>query len=130
MKAIDTNVVVRFLTRDDPVQSPKAKAVVEAGGLFVSNGVLLETEWVLRSIHKFSSARVIASFRIFLGLPGVTVENPPVVVSALDWAAKGIDLEDAFHLAAARDCDALLTFDRRFAKKAKQIAALPEVYAL
>ncbi|HXY57961.1 MAG TPA: type II toxin-antitoxin system VapC family toxin [Methylocystis sp.] len=130
MKAIDTNVVVRFLTRDDPEQSPKAKALIEAGDVFVSNGVLLETEWVLRSVHKFSSAQVIASFRIFLGLPGVTVENPPVVVSAVNWAASGLDLEDAFHLAAAHDCEAFLTFDRRFAKRAKLVAAAPAVHAL
>ena len=90
----------------------------------------METEWVLRSVHKFPPLEVVASLRAFAGLPGVIVENPPLLAAALDWAASGMDLADAFHLASAGDCEALLTFDRRFANKAKKIGAIPTVHAL
>jgi predicted nucleic-acid-binding protein len=50
MLAVDTNVVVRYLTADDPEQFARAVAVVEGAETFVSLTVLLETEWVLRSL--------------------------------------------------------------------------------
>ena len=55
MRAIDTNVVVRYLTGDDPVQAPKARAAVDAGPVFASTTVLLESEWVLRSVYGFAA---------------------------------------------------------------------------
>ncbi len=75
MRAIDTNIVIRYLTGDDPDQTMKARAVVEAGQLFVSTTVLLECEWVLRSVYNFSRQEVIAALQAFLGLPGVTIQQ-------------------------------------------------------
>ena len=54
MRAVDTNVIVRYLTGDDEVQATRARAVVDAGQVFVSTTVLLESEWVLRSVYAFS----------------------------------------------------------------------------
>jgi len=130
MRAIDTNVIVRFLTHDDPVQWPKAQAVIEAGETYVSSGVLLETEWVLRSVHKLPPQEIIASLRAIAGLPGLRIENPELLAIALEWASSGMDLADAFHLAAAAQCEDLLTFDQRFAKTARSIGATPSVHAL
>ena len=45
MRAVDTNIVVRYLTGDDPGQAAKAKAVIDAGDVFVSRSVLLESVW-------------------------------------------------------------------------------------
>jgi len=61
MRAIDTNIVIRYLTADDPDQTAKAKAVVDAGQVFVSTTVLLECEWVLRSVYDFSRHEVVAA---------------------------------------------------------------------
>ena len=119
MRAIDTNVVVRYLTGDHPVQSPKARAVIDAGPVFASTTVLLETEWVLRSVYGFSAAEVARALRDFAGLPGVAVENPVLLAEALDHAERDMDFADALHLGAAARCEAMLTFDRRFIEMAK-----------
>ena len=119
MRAVDTNVVVRYLTGDDPGQAAKARALIDAGDLFVGATVLLESEWVLRSVYGFAGENVAAALRAFAGLPGVSVENPAQLAESLDHTEQGMDFADALHLAAAAQCEALLTFDRRFIESAK-----------
>ena len=118
MRAIDTNVVVRYLTGDDPEQAARARATVDAGSVFASTTVLLETEWVLRSVYGFAATEVAAALRGFAGLPGVSVENPPLLAEALARTEGGTDFADALHLGAAEGCEAMLTFDRRFIEAA------------
>ena len=129
MRAIDTNVVVRFLAGDDPVQSPLARALVVAGDLFVPLTVMLEAEWVLRSVYGHKGAQVAAALRAFAGLPGMSVEAPERLATALDRAEAGMDFADALHLGGAEACEALLTFDRRFVRAAHRmgIEAVVEV---
>ena len=52
MLAIDTNIIVRLLTNDDPDQAAKAKSLIEGAEVFVATTVLLETEWVLRGAYR------------------------------------------------------------------------------
>ena len=119
MRAIDTNVIVRFLTADDPVQAAVARKTIEAGEVFVATTVLLETEWVLRSGYGFSSDQIEAALRGLAGLPGISVEEPPVLAAALDGLAAGMDFADALHLATAEGCSTFLTFDLKLVKAAK-----------
>ena len=119
MRAIDTNIVVRYLTGDDPEQASRARAVVEGGDVFVGTTVLLESEWVLRSVYGYSGPEVAAALRAFAGLPGVSVESPAMLAEALDCTENGMDFADALHLGAAARCEAMLTFDRRFIELAK-----------
>ena len=119
MQAIDTNVVVRYLTGDHPKQAATAKSVIDTGPVFASTTVLLESEWVLRSVYAFSGEEVAAALRAFAGLPHVSVENPVMLAEALDRAENGMDFADALHLGAAAQCEAMLTFDRRFIEMAK-----------
>ena len=119
MRAIDANVVVRYLTRDDPGQAAKARAVVDAGNVFVGTTVLLETEWVLRSVYGFSSRNVADALLAFAGLPGVTIESPALLAGALARTRDGMDFADALHLGAAANCEEMLTFDRRFIETAR-----------
>lgn len=118
MRAIDTNVVVRYLTDDEPSQSARARAAIDAGDIFVSTTVLLESEWVLRSAYGFSSQQVAAGLRGLAGLPTVTVKSPALLAAALKRAESGVDFADALHLGSAARCEALLTFDRRFIEAA------------
>ena len=113
MRALDTNIIVRYLTGDEPGQAARAKAVIDAGDVFVGTTVLLESEWVLRSAYGFSAKDVAAALRAFAGLPGVSVDSPAQLAEALDRAENGMDFADALHLGAAARCGALLTFDRR-----------------
>lgn len=122
MRAIDTNVLVRFLTGDDPAQGAKARRLIEAGDIFVATSVLLETEWVLRSGYGFETARIVQALRDFAGLPGVSLEDPLLAARALEWAGQGIDFADALHLGRAEGCEAFVSFDRRLAKAAARVA--------
>ena len=124
MLAVDTNVVVRYLTRDDAEQFAKASALIGSEDVYVSTTVLLETEWVLRRAYRFSRERVVAALAAFAGLPRVTLEDPTLAAKALDWTRHGMDFADALHLAKAQGCDAFVSFDRRLAAVANALSDL------
>lgn len=121
MLAIDTNVVVRYLTGDHPRQSPRARALVDGEDVFVSTTVLLETEWVLRSVYGFEAAEVCRALRSFAGLPRVSLEDGTLVATALERVASGMDFADALHLGRAETCDGFVTFDQRFIRVARSV---------
>jgi predicted nucleic-acid-binding protein len=123
MLAVDTNVLVRFITADDPRQSARARALIEKNDIFVATTVLLETEWVLRSIYTFEPAEVAGAFEAVAGLPRLTLENPEASAKALEWMRRGMDFADALHLAASSGCDGFLSFDTDLARQAKTIGA-------
>jgi predicted nucleic-acid-binding protein len=118
MLAIDTNIVVRYLVRDNPKQSLRARNLIDDNDVFVSTSVILESEWVLRSVYDYSATRVCEALRALAGLPRVSVENPALMAEAIDLAKRGMDFADALHLASASGCEAMLTFDRKFIRSA------------
>jgi predicted nucleic-acid-binding protein len=127
VRAIDTNVIIRLLTADDPKQAQAARCVVEGGDVFVPVTVLLEAEWVLRAGYGFEPVEIAAALRGLAGLPGVSVEEPAQLASALEWTEGGMDFADALHLARSSHCSEFVTFDRKFALRAKKITALSVV---
>ncbi|OYW45951.1 MAG: VapC toxin family PIN domain ribonuclease [Sphingomonadales bacterium 32-68-7] len=129
MRAIDTNIVVRFLANDHPQQSARARAIVTAGDVYVSSTVLLETEWVLRSAYDFGAGPVLAALEAFAGLPGVVLEDPDLLSLALGLAREGLDFADALHLGRSADCDDFVTFDRKLVKAAKGLDGVVAVLA-
>lgn len=120
MRAIDTNVIVRYLTDDHPEQAPRARAIIDGGPVFVPVTVILETEWVLRSAYDVDRTDVVAALRAFGGLPTVSIEDADKVAVALDLATAGMDFADALHLSRSGHCDGFLTFDRRLTKTAAE----------
>jgi predicted nucleic acid-binding protein len=129
MLAIDTNVVVRYLVGDHPKQSAKARATIDGEDVFVSTTVMLETEWVLRSVYGYKSVDVCRALRSFAGLPRVSLDDPALLATAMDRTAQGMDFADALHLGRAEGCDAFVTFDRQLIKAAKA-AGVQTVQAL
>jgi predicted nucleic-acid-binding protein len=125
MLAVDTNILVRFITADDPRQAARARTLIANNDVFVATTVLLETEWVLRSIYKFSPVETVDALAVVAGLPRVALENPQAAAKALDWTRGGMDFADALHLAAASGCDGFVSFDGNLARKAKAAAAMP-----
>ena len=118
--AIDTNVLVRLLVRDDEAQYAAALRVVNqataaAQPVLILLGALLETEWVLRSRYKLDKASIAAAFTALLESADVEFEHPPTVEEALYvWAQHpAADFADclltarAAHLGRSR----FLTFD-------------------
>jgi predicted nucleic-acid-binding protein len=89
--------------------------------VFVGTTVLLETDWVLRSAYGYRPSQVGEALRAFAGLPRVSLEDPVLAATALEWMAKGMDFADALHLAKAEGCTAFVSFDRRLAKPAKRL---------
>jgi len=124
MLAIDTNIIVRYLTRDDPKQAAQARALIDREDVFVCMTVLLEAAWVLQATYEYSRRQVVTALRDFAGLPHVTIEDPGLAAQALAWAEAGMDLADALHLAKTRGCDGFATFDRRFARVAAKLAGI------
>ena len=124
MLAVDTNILVRYITRDHAEQSPKAKRLIDGENTFVPLTVLLETAWVLRRSYRFSRGEIVMALRSFLGLPRVRLEDAVTARQALDWMAAGMDFADALHLAKASDCEAFASFDRRLASAAKRAGAI------
>lgn len=119
VQAIDTNVIVRFLTADDPAQAPIARDVIAAGAVFVPATVILETEWVLRAGYRFSVPEIAAALRNLGGLAQVEFEDAATVAQAIDWMETGMDFADALHLARSSHCSAFVTFDRKLAQRAE-----------
>ncbi len=114
MIAIDTNIVVRYLTGDHPDQSARARALVDTGPVFVPVTVLLEAEWVLRNAYGQRAPDVARALRAFGGLPGVTYDDALIVAEALDRAERGMDFADALHLGKSGGSEKFATFDQRF----------------
>ena len=123
MLAVDTNIIVRYMTGDEPRQAARARAIIERQTVFVATTVLLETEWVLRSAYGFEPSQLKDALTAFCGLPTVSLQNAAHVAAALRWMQGGLDFADALHLAAAEDCEGFASFDGEFVKRARKIGA-------
>lgn len=130
MIAVDTNVLVRLVTNDDPKQSPRAAQVFVEDDVYLSKTVLLETEWVLRSAYALSTSVIGSAFARLLEVPSVTLEDSPAVVRALNLYAAGMDFADALHLASSTIATRFATFDKAFARCAAKLEATPVVALL
>jgi predicted nucleic-acid-binding protein len=124
VKAIDTNVLVRFVARDDPHQAIVAEQTL-ADGAFIPLTVLLETAWVLRANYRRSPPDVADALSVILALPGIVVPEPAMVRWAIARSAKGADIVDMMHIAASRHQDAFATFDRGVARAAGPDSPVP-----
>lgn len=125
-RAVDTNVIVRVLTADDPDQALAARHLVISNDIWVSCTVLIETAWVLRHSYGYRGTKLISALRGFLTLPTVTVETADICFTALDWAEAGLDLADALHLAKAvgAECNQFVTFDAKFRQRAQSLVPI------
>jgi len=121
MIAVDTNILVRFLTRDDPAQARSAAQLMEGNPIFIPKTVILETEWVLRYAYHIDKKAINQAFRKLLGLPNVNAEDPQIVFQALSWYEKGLDFADALHLASSARAISFASFDKGLAKKASKL---------
>ncbi len=119
MIGIDTHVLVRFLLRDEETQFQKANKLIQrevkgGQGVLVSQLVLLETEWVLRSRYDFSKGQILEVIASLLDTVGIHTEDRQSVEEAIHhWKEASVDFADC--LIAARNrrfgCSATATFD-------------------
>jgi len=131
MLGIDTNVLVRFLVRDDEAQFEKARKLIRrevAAGhrVFVNQLVLLETEWVLRSRYAVPKNQIVEAVSGLLNATDVQIEDEPAVEEALFiWRDSIADFADCLIGAKNRrlGCRATATFDAKAARLPGFVAA-------
>jgi len=123
MRAVDTNVVVRYLVSDDPGQFSRASALIRSSPLWLSLTVALEIERVLRKAYRYTPEDILNCFRVLLGEPMMTVEDPAILAQAMIWFERGLDFADALHLAGAMSarCAGFATFDNALVKSAARL---------
>ena len=121
MIGLDTNILIRYLTQDDPVQSPKAISLIEdelteeAPG-FVSIVTLAETVWVLTRTFGLSDEEVVADLRLMLSADALVLEHEREVFTAMTvLQQKQGKFADALvaALSLKAGCSHTLTFDRK-----------------
>jgi predicted nucleic-acid-binding protein len=126
MLGLDTNVLVRYLTRDDQPQYEKARRLIDRGvskdePILVSLLVLLETEWVLRSRYELVKSEIVAAFSALLDTADLTFEDEPSIERAVySWKDSAADFADCLIEARNRrlGCRATATFDAKALKLA------------
>jgi predicted nucleic-acid-binding protein len=119
--ALDTNVLIRFLVRDDEPQALRARALLEAcrergEACLVTNPVLCEVEWVLDSVYKASRANVGAALRTLQTTPPFALEDEALLERALRNYVRGKgDFSDYLlgEIGEARGARTTFTFDRK-----------------
>ncbi len=119
MRAVDTNVLVRLVTRDDEKQVLAAEQFVEKGA-WVSCLVLAETTWVLSAAYDLDHSAIAKAIEMLLNHTNLTVQDADVVAAALeDYRHKPVlGFSDCLVLEIARKAGhvPLGTFDKSLSK--------------
>lgn len=119
MRAVDTNVLVRLITRDDEEQTQSAEEFI-AKGAWVSHLVLAETSWVLDSVYDRSREGIASAVDMLLNHRHLTVQDQEVVEAAVEKFRrhKRVSFSDVLVVEIARKSGhtPLGTFDRDLAK--------------
>ena len=121
---IDTNILVRYLTEDDPSKANDVKRLLLAaaqGGirLLIPSVVIAELVWVLQSFYKLDRGEIVPLLTAILHTRGVEVSDKAIVSDAIAMYGDGpIDFIDAWVVAYAKEVDArtIYTFDRKHFK--------------
>lgn len=121
MIGLDTNVLVRYLAQDDPVQSARAAEIIERrlsdeNPGFISVVAMVETVWVLGRAYELSDEDIVAAVKRTLQADVLVVESEHEVFAAMIALEEGSgSFADALigALGAAAGCSATLTFDRK-----------------
>jgi predicted nucleic-acid-binding protein len=118
MRAIDTNVVVRLIVRDDPRRTASAEAFIK-GGAWVSVLALAEAIWVLATVYRLNSRALATAIEMLLDHRDLVLQEPDAVRAALELfrVRPTLGFSDCLMLQLARKAGHLPlgTFDRNLA---------------
>jgi predicted nucleic-acid-binding protein len=121
MRAVDTNVLVRLLARDDGKQVAAAERFVK-GGAWVSHLVLMETAWVLESVYDLAPDRIATAMEMLLAHAHLTIDKPEVITAAVATFRKrpNLGFSDCLIVETARSAGHIPvgTLDRELGKLA------------
>jgi predicted nucleic-acid-binding protein len=124
MISLDTNILVRLLTNDDPRQAQKARAALDLAlqdqhQIWVSLVVTCELVWVFQRLYGYDKAQLTLALNALLKFSGLEMENPKAVKTALDaMRYTSADFADILlgYLSAEHGAAHVLTFDKKAAK--------------
>ena len=127
MIGIDTNIVLRFLLKDDPSLSPRALEIIAANDCFVTRAALTEVVYTLESYYGSPRADIGRALDALLSLQRVSIEDRAVTERAVSWYKAGMDFGDAMIAASSHGSVRVETFDRDFARLARKLRTAPPV---
>jgi predicted nucleic-acid-binding protein len=116
--AVDTNVLVRYLTWDDEEQAIEAANAIEgADAIVVPTIVLSELVWALKRAYRYAGPEIIDILRRLVAIRAVEIERP-AAEAGIAMVARGGDFADGVvrHEADRARCDRIVTFDQDFAR--------------
>lgn len=122
---VDTNVLVRLATGDAPTEHEAVVRALEARPWRVLSTVLLETEWVLRSLYGYTSTQFAAFVEWMAAEPRIELADAAAARLAASHHRAGLDFADALHLALARG-QPFLTLDRKLLRRSAKLGLAAE----
>lgn len=129
MIAIDTNVLVRFFAKDDEAQLKRVLGLLDrdTATFFVCDLVLVETDWVLRSLYGWTAVEVADAFARLTAIHNLGFENEDRLRYSLDAVRHGADLADELIVRASigHGASSIATFDKGVIRRHKGFAVSP-----
>ncbi len=129
MTALDTNILVRYLTQDDEPQFLKVLQMLnrKRATFFTCDLVIVETAWVLGEVYGWTPEEVADAFSRLATIPNLIFENENRLRASLKAFRDGADLADELIVRTSRDLGAneLATFDKGVIRRHKAFARLP-----
>lgn len=126
---IDTNLLVRYLTDDEPQKARAVDTLLNAAAkgeikILIPSVVIAELVWVLESFYKMMPGDITELVEAILNTPGVDTQDRSVIKGALKlYDSKQIDLIDAWiiEFARAKGAKRIYTFDKKHFRDAEQL---------
>jgi predicted nucleic-acid-binding protein len=126
---IDTNLLVRYLTDDEPQKAKAVDALLNSAGkgeikILIPSIVIAELVWVLESFYKMIADDITGLVEAILNTPGVDTQDKSVIKGALKlYRSKKIDLIDAWiiEFTKAKGAKRIYTFDKKHFRDAEEV---------
>ena len=120
MLAVDSSVIVRLITEDDPAQARRAARLFAGNEIQITRTVLLEVARVLAASYGFKNDRVLDALEAIAGLPGVHVEGAREVARAIALSRAGLDFATAMRLVES-ESHVFVTSDGKLVRRAHKV---------
>jgi predicted nucleic-acid-binding protein len=125
MYGLDTNILMRFITRDDEEQWQRVDFVIkshagDAGSMYISDSVLCEMAWVLRSYYGYNKSERIAALEMISEIEEFKFSNRTILKQAIELYKNGkADFADYFIVLQNKQagCEYTYSFDKTLLKE-------------
>ena len=130
MIGLDTNVLVRYLTRDDEAQYRATMNLLtrRSATFFIAELVLVEAYWVLSSLYEWTHSEIAETFARLLQIHNLRFEDEDRIRQAISALRRGADLSDELLVSTSQNqgCHQFATFDTAIVKRHAKFAFVPK----